>query len=117
MHRLADSNFNYVYLNYVQFDLFIIVLNIYFLMQYTSFDFQTIIDAVGNELNRLFNLFLSRNPDFNGYVAVAGHSLGSLILFDLLAHQPKIGRYSKDSETPDVDLRKEDQVGVCVILY
>jgi len=40
-------------------------------------------------MNRIFNLFCSRNPDFNGLVGIAGHSLGSLILFDLLAHQPK----------------------------
>jgi len=40
---------------------------------------------------RMYNLFLERNPTFNCLsVAVAGHSLGSLILFDLLAHQPEM---------------------------
>jgi hypothetical protein len=56
-------------------------------------------------LNRLYALFLARNPTFQGGVSVAGHSLGeglsvyqswtdliydfagSLILFDLLSHQ------------------------------
>ncbi|XP_021694176.1 uncharacterized protein LOC5564210 isoform X2 [Aedes aegypti] len=55
---------------------------------YTSPMFcQNIIDAVGNSLNRLYALFLERNPSFKGGVSLAGHSLGSLILFDLLCHQ------------------------------
>ncbi|XP_018322614.1 phospholipase DDHD2 isoform X4 [Agrilus planipennis] len=48
---------------------------------------QTIISTVGNELNRLYDLFKQRNPSFNGGVSLGGHSLGSLILFDLLSHQ------------------------------
>lgn len=71
---------------------------------YTSPCFaQSIIDTVGSELNRLYALFLERNPGYGGQVAVAGHSLGSLILFDLLAHQPS-GGYN-----PDV--HGDDQVG------
>ncbi|CAL7945667.1 unnamed protein product [Xylocopa violacea] len=48
---------------------------------------QTIMEAVGNELNRLYALFKERNPGFNGGIYLGGHSLGSLILFDLLCHQ------------------------------
>ncbi|XP_054975259.1 SEC23-interacting protein isoform X1 [Sorex araneus] len=48
---------------------------------------QAIVEKVGLELNRLHALFLSRNPDFRGGVSVAGHSLGSLILFDILSNQ------------------------------
>uniref|UniRef100_UPI00398F6F81 SEC23-interacting protein isoform X2 n=1 Tax=Pristiophorus japonicus TaxID=55135 RepID=UPI00398F6F81 len=48
---------------------------------------QTIVDTVVAEINRLYALFLSRNPNFKGGVSLAGHSLGSLILFDLLANQ------------------------------
>ncbi|XP_067135857.1 phospholipase DDHD2 [Centruroides vittatus] len=48
---------------------------------------QTIISAVGSELNRLYDLFKSRNPRFSGNISMVGHSLGSLILFDILAHQ------------------------------
>lgn len=48
---------------------------------------QTIIDTVSKELNRLYALFLKRNPHFNGGVSLGGHSLGSLICFDLLLHQ------------------------------
>lgn len=48
---------------------------------------QTIMQTVGNELNRLYSLFLQRNPGYKGGVSLGGHSLGSLILFDLLCHQ------------------------------
>lgn len=48
---------------------------------------QTIMQTVGNEMNRLHTLFKERNPDFNGGIYLGGHSLGSLILFDLLCHQ------------------------------
>ncbi|XP_034040533.1 SEC23-interacting protein [Thalassophryne amazonica] len=50
---------------------------------------QTIMDAVALEINRLYALFLKRNPDYTGGISVAGHSLGSLILFDLLSNQKK----------------------------
>ncbi|XP_052007223.1 SEC23-interacting protein [Xyrauchen texanus] len=48
---------------------------------------QTIMDTVAFEVNRLHALFMQRNPDFKGGVSVGGHSLGSLILFDLLSNQ------------------------------
>jgi hypothetical protein len=48
---------------------------------------ETIMQTVGNELNRLFTLFNERNPSFKGNVYLGGHSLGSLIVFDLLCHQ------------------------------
>ncbi|CAL8299732.1 unnamed protein product [Merluccius merluccius] len=48
---------------------------------------QTIMDTVALEINRLHALFMTRNPDYKGKVSVAGHSLGSLILFDLLSNQ------------------------------
>ncbi|XP_011483079.1 SEC23-interacting protein isoform X1 [Oryzias latipes] len=51
---------------------------------------QTILDTVALEMNRLYALFLKRNPDYRGGVSVAGHSLGSLILFDLLSNQKTV---------------------------
>ncbi|XP_071549263.1 uncharacterized protein [Panulirus ornatus] len=48
---------------------------------------QHIMDTVASELNRLYNLFCKRNPSFGGLVSLGGHSLGSVILFDLLMHQ------------------------------
>lgn len=44
-------------------------------------------ETVGNEINRIYTLFKARNPNFKGTVSLGGHSLGSLILFDLLSHQ------------------------------
>ncbi|XP_050546250.1 phospholipase DDHD2-like isoform X2 [Daktulosphaira vitifoliae] len=55
---------------------------------YTSPTFcQTIVNAVGNEMNRMYSLYLTRNTNFNGHVSIGGHSLGSLISFDLLWNQ------------------------------
>ncbi|XP_074525979.1 triacylglycerol hydrolase DDHD2 isoform X2 [Halichoeres trimaculatus] len=48
---------------------------------------QTIVDTVASEINRLHTLFKKRHPEFDGAVSVVGHSLGSLILFDLLTNQ------------------------------
>ncbi|OWR50376.1 triglyceride lipase, partial [Danaus plexippus plexippus] len=48
---------------------------------------QTIVDTVCRELNRIYELFKSRNPEFKGGVSLGGHSLGSVILYDLLCHQ------------------------------
>ncbi|XP_022087759.1 phospholipase DDHD2-like [Acanthaster planci] len=48
---------------------------------------QTIAQHVCSEINRLYQLFQERNPDFKGQVSLVGHSLGSLIVFDLLSHQ------------------------------
>jgi len=65
---------------------------------------QTIVETVGNELNSLYELFLSRNPQFTGRVSLAGHSLGSLILFDLLCHQGLKGAETvpEEPEKPEV---------------
>lgn len=55
---------------------------------YTSPVFcQRIIEAVSGNMNRCYAKFLERNPNFNGNISVSGHSLGSVILFDLLQHQ------------------------------
>jgi len=48
---------------------------------------QTILDTVCGEINRMYKLFCSRNPGYGGGCSVVGHSLGSLILFDLLSGQ------------------------------
>ncbi|ODN04128.1 Phospholipase DDHD2 [Orchesella cincta] len=64
----------------------------------------TIITSVGGELNRLYKLFLTRNPSFKGQVSLTGHSLGSLILFDLLAHQPR-----GDTSVTETDIGGDEQ--------
>lgn len=42
---------------------------------------------VQRECNRVYHLFLERNPSFKGHVSLIGHSLGSAILFDILCRQ------------------------------
>ncbi|RKP10456.1 DDHD domain-containing protein [Thamnocephalis sphaerospora] len=47
-------------------------------------------DALADELNRIYQLFLKRNPRFladGGRVSILGHSLGSVLSFDLLCAQ------------------------------
>ncbi|KAF2357050.1 DDHD domain [Trinorchestia longiramus] len=61
---------------------------------------QLIVDTVAGEINRMYKLFCERNPRFSGGASVAGHSLGSVILFDLLMHQKK----NEDSEPESVSL-------------
>lgn len=48
---------------------------------------QYIIDSVSNQLNKLFAKFLKRNPHYNGKVSLYGHSLGSVLSYDILCHQ------------------------------
>lgn len=40
-----------------------------------------------NECNRVYKLFVDRNPNFDGKVSLLGHSLGSAIFFDILCRQ------------------------------
>ncbi|XP_076658889.1 uncharacterized protein LOC143362526 isoform X2 [Halictus rubicundus] len=70
---------------------------------------QTIMQTVGSEINRLYTLFKDRNPDFDGGVYLGGHSLGSLILFDLLCHQkPLIEDKSSDENETAEEKNEED---------
>lgn len=55
------------------FSMFLILTHFVFIFVYF---WQTIADQVGNEMNRLYELFQERNPQFQGTVSVAGHSLG-----------------------------------------
>ncbi|XP_022852802.1 phospholipase SGR2-like isoform X4 [Olea europaea var. sylvestris] len=48
---------------------------------------QDIIDSVSNQLNRLYLKFLKRNPGYEGKVSLFGHSLGSVLSYDILCHQ------------------------------
>lgn len=50
---------------------------------------QKIVTAVANRINAAYALFCEHHPGFHGNkkVSVIGHSLGSVVLFDLLAHQ------------------------------
>ncbi|GAB4839531.1 hypothetical protein Ancab_029057 [Ancistrocladus abbreviatus] len=48
---------------------------------------QAIIDSVSNQLNWLYLKFLKRNPGYDGKVSLYGHSLGSVLSYDILCHQ------------------------------
>ncbi|XP_020584888.1 phospholipase SGR2 isoform X2 [Phalaenopsis equestris] len=48
---------------------------------------QYIIDSVSNQLNKLYAKFMKRNPHYNGKVSLYGHSLGSVLSYDILCHQ------------------------------
>lgn len=67
---------------------------------------QTILNNVGDEINRLYTLFMEKHPNFKGSVSLAGHSLGSVILFDLLAHQINSGElrdHASSTSAPAAD--------------
>ncbi|CAJ0750773.1 23205_t:CDS:2 [Entrophospora sp. SA101] len=53
--------------------------------------------TVTKEVNRVYNLFIKYNPSFlenNGKVSFCGHSLGSILAFDVLCHQPPLPKIS-----------------------
>lgn len=56
---------------------------------------------MANALNRKYDMFLKRNQNFKGKVSLAGHSLGSLILFDLLCHQKPHAHNGESTEQSD----------------
>lgn len=68
---------------------------------------QTIMQTVGSEMNRLHALFKERNPTFNGGVYLGGHSLGSLIMFDLLCHQKCEKKKKNEDDTNDDEVRTD----------
>nr|XP_036669360.1 uncharacterized protein LOC108014560 isoform X3 [Drosophila suzukii] len=63
---------------------------------------QKIMNTVADELNDVYIKYRMRHPEFNGGVSLAGHSLGSLILFDLLCHQEPLKESEEENkENPD----------------
>ncbi|XP_065852193.1 phospholipase SGR2-like isoform X2 [Euphorbia lathyris] len=51
---------------------------------------QDIINSVSNQLNLLYLKFLKRNPGYDGKVSIYGHSLGSVLSYDILCHQENL---------------------------
>ncbi|XP_030557392.1 uncharacterized protein LOC115760264 isoform X3 [Drosophila novamexicana] len=63
---------------------------------------QKIMNTVADALNEVYLKYRMRHPEFNGGVSLAGHSLGSLILFDLLCHQEPLKESEEENkENPD----------------
>ncbi|CAI4762865.1 ADQ_G0049080.mRNA.1.CDS.1 [Saccharomyces cerevisiae] len=48
-----------------------------------------ILQQVTSQLNKTYRIFKEFNPEFDGKVHLVGHSLGSMILFDILSKQKK----------------------------
>ncbi|KAL2919610.1 hypothetical protein HK105_200522 [Polyrhizophydium stewartii] len=58
------------------------------LYYFTSYHGQTLLNIVAKVLNEAYDRFIKAHPYFTGKVALVGHSLGGIICYDLLAHQP-----------------------------
>ncbi|CAB3404688.1 unnamed protein product [Caenorhabditis bovis] len=80
-------------------------------MYYQSPLFRTeIIRGVVRQLNRVYKLFKANNPKFNGSVSIFGHSLGSVICFDILTKYSPLMLYDKYvSESIDEYLKNSDE--------
>ena len=59
---------------------------------------QKILDTVCSEINRMYTLFMARNEKFEGEVSFVGHSLGSLIIFDILCNQSEAPKVNYDGD-------------------
>lgn len=70
---------------------------------------QTILDTVCTTINNTYKLFSQRNPGFTGKMSVIGHSLGSLILFDLLSGQVSDVPENPAEDTKDTSANSEPQ--------
>lgn len=56
------------------------------IMYYCSSYRHQVVSGLKRELNRVYRMFIDRNPDFNGKVNVFAHSLGNVILHDILTN-------------------------------
>jgi hypothetical protein len=74
-----------------------------------------------HECNRIYRLFMKRNPSFNGKVSLIGHSLGSVIMFDILCRQRASQSDSrrKDERNLQLEFEVEDfyALGSPIALY
>ncbi len=71
-------------------------------------------DTVAGTINSMYIKYCERNPNFKGSVSLAGHSLGSLILFDLLQNQrnPQCGNSQMDVDNFDAPDNQDEVAGV-----
>ncbi|KAL9128416.1 MAG: hypothetical protein Q9217_002907 [Psora testacea] len=81
---------------------------------------------VVKECNRVYDIFMQRNPNFSGKISLIGHSLGSAILFDILCqqkdHVPSMSRSRKasirkpadDKRSPDIALKFDVEDYYCL---
>ncbi|KAI1199650.1 DDHD domain-containing protein [Nemania serpens] len=69
-------------------------------LMYQSAYREQITEIVLKESNRIYKLFLERNPEFKGKVHIIGHSLGSAIMFDILCRQKQLPRSAEPLRNP-----------------
>lgn len=50
---------------------------------------QAIVDVLTDELNKTVNKIRQFFPKFDGKISIVGHSLGSILMWDILAHQTR----------------------------
>lgn len=83
-----------------------------------------IVKALHAELNRLYHLFCSRNPGFEpngGRVSIFAHSLGCVIVYDILTGWNPIHLYDQylsheAGNHPDLDTVSSDHQGLAAEL-
>ncbi|KAI1875608.1 uncharacterized protein JN550_001894 [Neoarthrinium moseri] len=61
---------------------------------------EQISEIVLKESNRIYRLFMERNPEFKGKVHIMGHSLGSAIMFDILCRQKEKPQRTEQLRNP-----------------
>ncbi|KAG1466118.1 hypothetical protein G6F56_004752 [Rhizopus delemar] len=82
-------------------------------MYLTSRYHDQMIQIVTREINRVYKSFVERNPYFlknNGQVSILGHSLGSMLAFDILSVQPFAPNMKPNNETLAVLTEKKPTV-------
>jgi hypothetical protein len=70
------------------------------LFYFTSFHGQQLINIVTQCLNETYRKFRVKNPEFDGKVSIVAHSLGSIICYDILAHQNDVAEDLSDPPFP-----------------
>ncbi|EME42172.1 hypothetical protein DOTSEDRAFT_73079 [Dothistroma septosporum NZE10] len=60
------------------------------------------------EINRIYHLFMDRNPNFKGKISFIGHSLGSAIMFDILCRQDQPAKIRRSGQSMRLDFPVED---------
>ncbi|PKA55077.1 hypothetical protein AXF42_Ash003714 [Apostasia shenzhenica] len=69
---------------------------------------QDIVNSVSNQLNKLYAKFLKRNPHYDGKVSLYGHSLGSVLSYDILCHQECLTSHFPMHSVGGSDDRKQE---------
>ena len=69
-----------------------------------------ILDSLVKALHGVAARFYRRNPAFAGSVNVIGHSLGTVLMYDLLSNQPVAGEPARPMTAPKLRLEVHDLV-------